>query len=286
MSRRFAALLASGLMLGLMGGCQDQDRYAKLKSSYDATISENTRLTQEMESLRNEINALQARLGEESSLTGAAGMTNAQLKARLAQLLDDYRKLEERLNGMGIALPAETDAALRALAEQHPDLIAYDAKRGMLRFKSDMTFALGSAEVQPQARQALQTLAGLLNGSAASNFDLRIVGHTDDVPISNPATARDHRTNTHLSAHRAIAVRDVMASSGVGVMRMEVAGWGEFRPAVPNRGRGGTTENRRVEIFLVPGMGATSMNNSFNTPSTSTSVPTNPSTPSGFETVK
>lgn len=254
-ARMLIALLTSGAAVALLSGCQDQDRYAKLDSAYRTTLSENQRLTQEMDALRNEIDALRARIGQGDEALGAGTMTNAQLRQRLAQLMEDYRKLEERLNSLGVVLNPETDAALRALAEQHPDLIAYDAKRGMLRFKSDLTFALGSVEVQPAARQGLQQLAGVLTGSAASGYDLRIVGHTDDVPISAPGTLRDHKTNTHLSAHRAIAVRDVLAGSGVSQARLEVAGWGEYRPAVPNRGRGGTTENRRVEIFLVPGSG-------------------------------
>jgi len=33
--------------------------------------------------------------------------------------------------------------------------------------------------------------------------------------------------------------------------KMMVAGWGEFRPAVPNSGpKGNTPQNRRVEIYL------------------------------------
>lgn len=254
-SRILAAVVCAGAAFAFLGGCQDADRYSKLDAQYRTTLSENQRLTQELDALRREIDALQSRIGEGDAALGAGSSTNAQLRARLAQLMEDYRKLEERLNSLGVVLNPETDAALRALAEQHPDLIAYDAKRGMLRFKSDLTFALGSVEVKPEARAGLQQLAGVLTGSAASGYDLRVVGHTDDVPISAPGTLREHKTNTHLSAHRAIAVRDVLAGSGVSQARMEVAGWGEFRPTVTNRGKGGTTENRRVEIFLVPGSG-------------------------------
>ena len=49
---------------------------------------------------------------------------------------------------------------------------------------------------------------------------------------------------------------------GVDYLRMGCMGYGEFRPRVPNPPRGGSEENRRVEIFLVsskehvPGMDA------------------------------
>ena len=56
----------------------------------------------------------------------------------------------------------------------------------------------------------------------------------------------------HLSAHRAIAVRNVLGNAGVPWERMSVMGWGEYRPAVPNNPSTGTAANRRVEIFLTP----------------------------------
>ena len=55
----------------------------------------------------------------------------------------------------------------------------------------------------------------------------------------------------HLSAHRAISVRDALVGDGVSANRMQIAGYGEFRPIVPN-GPNGAAANRRVEIYLTP----------------------------------
>lgn len=252
MNRLFPVLVLSGLAVATLSGCATDQKYAQLDAAYRSTLAQNQELEAQLDALNQEIRLLQQRLADqEGGLTGAEG-TNSELRARLAKLLEDYRNLENRLNNMDVVLNPETDAALRALAESNPGVLTYDARRGMLRFSSDLTFASGSTEVQPAGRQALEALARVLTSSAASVYDLRVVGHTDNVPISS-ATAARHPTNTHLSAHRAISVRDVLASTGVSRDRMEVGGWGEYRPAVPNRaGRGGTTENRRVEIFLVP----------------------------------
>ncbi|TVQ60236.1 MAG: hypothetical protein EA379_08480 [Phycisphaerales bacterium] len=256
------ALLTAALIIGSMSGCANQ-RYEQLDAAYRATLSRNQELQQELDALQREIDMLQARIGDSDSAFGSAAETNAQLRADLLRLQERYRQLESRLANLDFtALNPETDAALRELARQHPDLITYDSRRGMLRFASDLTFALGSVEVQPQATQSLQALARVLQGAAATGYDLRIVGHTDNVPIGS-ATAQRHPTNTHLSAHRAIAVRDVLGSAGISRNRMEVAGWGEHRPAVANRpGRGGTEENRRVEIFLVPSTGSAELESS------------------------
>jgi flagellar motor protein MotB len=44
-----------------------------------------------------------------------------------------------------------------------------------------------------------------------------------------------------------------MASGGINSKRLSVRGFGEFRPEVENKpGPKGTSENRRVEIFIVP----------------------------------
>jgi chemotaxis protein MotB len=122
----------------------------------------------------------------------------------------------------------------------------------MIRFKSDMTFALGSTDVKPQAREALGRLAQVLNQGAATKYEARIVGHTDNVRISRPGTKQQHPTNWHLSVHRAIAVKDVLEDGGVASPRLQVAGYGEYHPIVPNPARGGAERNRRVEIYLVP----------------------------------
>ena len=55
----------------------------------------------------------------------------------------------------------------------------------------------------------------------------------------------------HLSAHRAISVRETLVSDGVGANRFMVAGYGEFRPVTENSTKGAQA-NRRVELYLKP----------------------------------
>ena len=120
----------------------------------------------------------------------------------------------------------------------------------MLRFASDLTFALGSADVT-QAPARPDQLARVLNSDSAGPTTSR----SSATPTACPSAARPpHATRpTRTSPHTAISVRDALATAGVSRNRLQVAGWGEYRPAVPNNpGRQGTAQNRRVEIFLVP----------------------------------
>ncbi len=54
----------------------------------------------------------------------------------------------------------------------------------MVRFKSDLTFDLGSTEVKPRAKEALGKFASILNMPEIAQQEIQVVGHTDDVPDS------------------------------------------------------------------------------------------------------
>jgi chemotaxis protein MotB len=141
------------------------------------------------------------------------------------------------------------NAALIALAAQYPDVLQFDEKRGMIRFAADFTFDPGSVGLKASALSVLSQLATILNSNAANPFEVVVVGHTDNVPIKK--SAAQNPTNMHLSAHRAIAVRDALHKDGVQASRFLIAGYGEFRPTVPN-GPNGAAQNRRVDVYLMP----------------------------------
>ncbi len=249
--------------------------------------------------LQERVTALQA---ENQSLN----TTNQQLQAALAardKALSDlqvqmnamassgsgmdakYRELLERFNSLRFgSLDPQTDAALRELAAQHPELIEYVPELGLLRFKADFTFASGSDEVKVAARSSLQQLATILNGAAAG-YDVKVLGHTDSQPVVR--TRHKFPTNLHLSAARAISVRNELVGMGVAPQRFEVAGRGEFSPLVPNNPDGNTPQNRRVEVYLMPAV-AHNINapTSDATPPPAAPPPTKPAAPEREEIMK
>jgi len=244
------AFVASGLF-----GCVNQQEYDKLYTTNRALQERNVALQQELDAKENSVELLQRRVAEGDATVNEVQQRNASLNSELLRLRDNYRDLNTRLNDASLTvLDPAVDRELRRIAAAHPRLVTYDAQRGMVEFASDLTFASGSVEVRPEAQKTLEEFAVILRDTpAARNYDIRIVGHTDNVRPSKPATVRNHPTNMHLSVHRAIAVRDVLQNMGFPGQRMEAAGWGPYRPAVPNNpGRQGTPQNRRVEIFLVP----------------------------------
>ncbi len=233
-------------------GCVSQGEYDKLWETNRSLTEQLQRTQSNLEAARAQNDALSGSAGSASGVIGNLTSENERLRAQLNQAMESMRDLESRLGGLELGrLDPTTDRALANLARQYPDLIVYDAERGMLRFSSDLTFGSGSDQVNPAGAEALGRLATVLTSSEASGYDVVIVGHTDSQRIS-ANTAQRHPTNMHLSAHRAISVRRVLGDRGVAWERIQAAGWGEHRPSVPNNPRGGTAENRRVEIYLVP----------------------------------
>lgn len=248
-ARRAALVSLVGLTAGL-GGCISQ-------ADYDRVVVENRTLTnrnQELVAALEECESTNTALGgSRQSGDATIGRLTAQLTEK-DELLDEYeqrmRQLEEQMRTLSFGpLDAATDAALADLAARHPNMLSYDSSQGMLRFNSDLTFGSGSDVVSPAAKQTLGSLANILKGSGASQYDLVIVGHTDSQRISS-GTAQRHPTNMHLSCHRAISVRRELASLGISESKIQAAGWGDQRPLVPNTGNGNTPANRRVEIYL------------------------------------
>lgn len=233
-----------------MGGCANQGRL-------DMALDENR-------SLKNRINELQAdnaqlktendlmqkqRNSQEQALAAANALA-AEMRSKLGMSEEEYKNLLIRLQNMKLSeLDPETDRALRELAAAHPDLIQYDSEMGRLRFAADMTFDSGQDKVKDAAAQSLAALARILKTGPASGYEVMVVGHTDAQKIS-AGTAQRHPSNMHLSCHRAISVRQSLASQGVSEDKMYAAGWGEQRPIAPAGPKGESQANRRVEIYL------------------------------------
>ncbi len=99
-------------------------------------------------------------------------------------------------------------------------------------------FDFNSARVRPESQQALGNLSQALQSTALAGSKFAVEGHTD---------ARGGAGyNQKLSQQRALAVRDILASSGVAQDRLLAAGRGATELA--NSALPFAAENRRVRI--------------------------------------
>ncbi len=117
--------------------------------------------------------------------------------------------------------------------------------------QSEILFMSGSAEIGTKGKERLSEISNLLKTITKKipskiNWIIQVEGHTDNVPISN----NEFPSNWELSVARAIAVARIMIDNGIEPNRINVAGYGEFRPLVDNQDKDNRKKNRRIELKL------------------------------------
>ena len=132
------------------------------------------------------------------------------------------REMEQATRGTGIAVSQTADNQL------------------MLNIPSDISFAVGRSDIQPNFAPVLDQFAMGLRNNPYS--DVRIVGHTD--------STGSEAVNNPLSVDRAASTRNYLVNRGVDGRRIAIDGMGERYPIASNDTAEGRARNRRVEIFV------------------------------------
>jgi chemotaxis protein MotB len=104
----------------------------------------------------------------------------------------------------------------------------------------------GSATPHAASMGSLDEIAETLK---ASPYDVRIEGHTDNVPIHTG----QFDSNWELSTARATRLtRLFIERHGLRAERLSASGYAEFHPIASNETAEGRSENRRVDIIVLP----------------------------------
>lgn len=126
------------------------------------------------------------------------------------------------------------------------ELQAQITKEGIsLTISGVLLFYNGTDQIKPDGVTLLQQLGPKI--SALPN-NVRVEGHTDDIPADNPL----YPTNWELSSARAVAVLRFLADQDkVAPQRLSAIGYGQYQPIVPNDTRAHREENRRAVIVIL-----------------------------------
>jgi chemotaxis protein MotB len=271
------------ILLGLLCGCVSQSKYDELKKKYDdaqASLAERDRKVVTLEqavaqaeaqgrSLQGLIDeatrqnaVLAERLANKDAELTSLETENAEVTDEMAKLVKDRSALKESTARLQLALlelnkrKAEAEkrvAELKGLMAKFKSLI--DAGklqvkmvdgRMVLVLPTDVLFDSGSAKLATAGKQAITEVATVLKTMADRRF--QVEGHTDNVPIK---TAQ-YPSNWELSQARALVVVKAMTDAGMKGAALSAAGYGEHHPAAKNDSDHGRSENRRIEIVVVP----------------------------------
>ena len=192
------------------------------------------KLQLEKKSLDAERVALQKEV--ESQRAGVGELSEALEKERMARLLSD-EEVESTYRNLSTRLEPQVKAG-QVEIQQLPGKL-------LVRARDQILFDSGSADLKAEGRSVIGVVAKAIKG--IDDREIRVEGHTDDVPIRSARFA----SNWDLSAARAATVAKVLAEGGVAPKQLAVVGYGEYRPLAPNDSNESRARNRRIEIALV-----------------------------------
>jgi outer membrane protein OmpA-like peptidoglycan-associated protein len=112
----------------------------------------------------------------------------------------------------------------------------------LLTMPAGITFPINSYAIQPQFHSVLDQVAQTMVSYPSTLID--VYGHTD--PSGGDAI------NLPLSRNRAESVAGYLAQRGVARTRIATQGFGSSQPVADNGTESGRSQNRRVEIRIVP----------------------------------
>lgn len=119
-------------------------------------------------------------------------------------------------------------------------------ERGLtIRILEDILFPSGEANLNEGSKDVLVKLAHIIKKLPN---DIRVEGHTDNVPISTPV----YPSNWHLSVMRALNTAYFLIESvDISADKVSIVGYSEYKPIAQNDTKEGRAINRRVDIVII-----------------------------------
>ena len=141
-------------------------------------------------------------------------------------------------------LEAQLNAVLSSSIQSKKIIITTSTEGLTIHLLERLLFESGSADLKPEAKAVLDTLAEILKFLPNK---IRVEGHTDNRPIN---TVR-FPSNWHLSVARALNTAYYLMGKGVPPEKISIVGHSEYKPIAPNDTEENRAKNRRVDIVVI-----------------------------------
>lgn len=236
------ALLAAALA---GSGCVSTGEFEKLQADKNQEIDALQKQRAGLEQQTRELQSQRKTLEEQRALLERQ---QGDLRTQLATLAQQKAQLE----AANQQTKSQYDGLVRNLTEevkkgelqvrQYKDMLSVEVAEQLF-------FDSGRATLKEQGKAVLKKVGEALKGY--EDKVIRVVGHTDNVPISG-ALQKVFPSNWELSAARATTVvRYLTEEAGVPAGRMVASGRAEYSPVAANDDADGRRKNRRIEITLI-----------------------------------
>lgn len=245
--------------LAIFTSCVSSRKYKDALAREQDLVAQNAQLSQNINGLnaqlsdaRNEnsrlINQIDAAGKNAAELSRLANMTKEELEAEQKRMGTLLAQMRERLNLQREAIEGLRKKMTDALVNFKPEELTVSVKGGKVyvSLQESLLFPSGSAVVNPKGKEALGTLAQVLNLNP--DINVLIEGHTDSIPMKGR-----FEDNWALSVGRSTAIVRILTDTyKVDPLRVTASGKSKYEPVDTNETPEGRARNRRTEIILSP----------------------------------
>jgi chemotaxis protein MotB len=161
-------------------------------------------------------------------------------KAKIEELKDELSRLREAKSMLESQLRSDIDSDKVSLTMEDRGLV--------ITFLAEVLFDSGKADLKPDGMGMIKKVADVIKREASNN-EIGVEGHTDNVPITHSLW----KSNWELSTARATSVVHYLVNEcGLRPNNISATGYGEYRPVASNNTKESRQANRRVEIVIKP----------------------------------
>jgi chemotaxis protein MotB len=228
------AVLAAGF---IASGCVSSGTFKKMEASKNGEIAavqqEKTALEQQNADLKQRVTSLEQQNADAQQKVGSLEQEKASLAASNQQMQKQYEELARGL--------AQEVKKGELQVKQYKNMLSVD-------LASRVFFDSGKVTLRKGGKAVLKKVGNALKGY--ENKIIRVVGHTDNVPVAK-SLRKTYPSNWDLSVARAANVVRFLQEVGIPPERMVAAGRAEYDPVAPNDTPEGRQKNRRIEIMLI-----------------------------------
>ena len=223
-------VIASAL---IASGCVSKGEFEKMQAERDG-------LEQKVRELESQKSGLEQQKAAAERQQGNLRSELVTLEKERAQLQMSSQQTKSRYDALVRDLDQEVKKG-QLQVRQYKDMLTVE-------IAEQLFFDSGRAQLKESGRAVLKKV-----GDALKGYDdkiIRVVGHTDNVPIGKSMQAQ-FPSNWDLSAARATTVVRFLETAGVPPERLLASGRGEYSPVASNDDPDGRRKNRRIEITLI-----------------------------------
>ena len=186
---------------------------------------------------------------ENASVQNDLKVLSTTSKMTIAEQAKRLKSLQDMIQSQKDVMSKLKNSITDALMNYKTDELTVYIKDGnvYVSLEEKLLFKSGSAVVDPKGKEALKSLANVINST--KDITVMIEGHTDNVPINTKL----FQDNWDLSTARATSiVRLLTKDYGFDPNRITASGRSQFHPVKSNETAEGRAGNRRTEVILSP----------------------------------